>query len=164
MQKDRFWFGLVLVGAPALFCLLLTLPRIESRRGRPLEGQVNIHGRPMAGGFIVFVPDDPKANMAIGSLDKKGHYEIEARWLEEDAKSRTHFRICLIPKPQPDDRDGEIVREPARLGDGRGEAEDVRSTTIAKVAAGVPRRLTDPRTSDLEVQLVPEATRVDITL
>jgi len=164
MQKDRFWFGTFLVAAPALLCLMLVMPRIETRRGGPLEGQVKIHGRPMAGGFIVFVPDDPKANAAVGAIDEKGHYEIESRWLRENAKSQAHFRICLIPKPGRDDRNVGIEREPARLGDAGGATEHDGLTTIATVASKWPRRLSDPKTSHLEVEIGPEPTRVDITL
>lgn len=164
MQKERFWFGTSLVVIPALFFLMLIMPPMKAPRGGPLEGDVKIHGRPLAGGYILFVPDDSKAATAIGLIDGQGHYQIESRSLEEGAEVPTHFRIRLIANQDDDDVNHEIVSEPAPIRDAQSHAEANRPRTVTKVAAGLPRWLTDPRTSALQVQIGPEPTRVDITL
>ena len=164
MRKERFWFGTALAVLPVLMLLTLFVPSMKSSRGGPLEGHVKVQGRPLAGGFILFVPDDPKANTAIGLIDEAGHYQIESRWLRGDAEAQSHFRICLIPNQGDDRRSHGLVNEPARLRDGEAHDESDRPVPIMKVAAGLPRRLTDPRTSKLEVLIGPGPTRVDITL
>jgi hypothetical protein len=135
MQKERLWFGVGAIVMPILLLLLILTPGVHRDRVGPVKGRVSIHGRPMMGGFIVFVPDDAKANSAIGQIDDTGHYVIRSRWDEMDAPGGTHFRICLFPKLRP-----------------------------SSIADGFPRRLIDPATSRLEVRLDSGSAEVNIAL
>ena len=150
MRSDRFWFGTGLVLAPIFLTLLSLTPQIELTHSGPLEGRVSIHGRPMTGGFILFVPDDSTIHPIVGMLDQQGHYKIRPS-LSQRKASDTRFRICLIPKPG----------QASEADQGEGDHE---AATVAHVDAGFPMRLSDPRTSHLEVRLDTRRARVDIAL
>lgn len=164
MHKERLWFGTALVVAPLLIFLLTIAPRSEANRNGPVEGHVSIQGRPMDGGFILFIPDDLKLNAAVGWVDEKGYYAVSPNWHRKGARDETRFRICLIPKPRH--RSGGGLSAPNR-GDHHGateQADDGDPKVIEKVAGGIPRRLSDPRTSPLEVRLDSRPAKVDIAL
>src|SRR5262249_48829135 len=100
MQRERFWFGTAMAAVPVVFVLLIMTPRVEVLEAGPIEGHVSIQGRPMAGGFILFVPEDSDGDWGVGSIDEQGHFTMGPSWHREERKGETRFRICLIPRPR----------------------------------------------------------------
>ena len=165
MHKERLWVGTALVVAPLLIFLLTIAPRSEASRNGPIDGHVSIQGRPMVGGFILFIPDDRKLNAVVGWVDEKGDYAVSPNWHRKGARDETRVRICLIPKRRPQSGGG--LSAPDRGDDHGATAEaddDGEPMVIEKVAGGIPRRLSDPRTSPLEVRLDSRPAKVDIAL
>ncbi len=129
MGKQRFWFGATLLFLPFLG-LGLTLPNpAETIEGGPLDGQITIHGRPMAGGFIVLYPEDQSCAAVTAQLNDRGEFHVSGRKIWTPTPE-TRFRITLCPAPE-----------------GRSSTKEI--------AARAPEimRYMEPRTSDLAVQL-----------
>jgi len=163
MERERFWFGTAMAAVPVLFVLLTMTPRVEVLDSGPIEGHVSIHGRPMAGGFILFVPEDSNGDWGAGLIDEQGHFTMGPGWHRREGKGETRFRICLIPRPR--EESGEAARGPdwaeaaatwAEIGPG--------TKAVTNVAAGFLERLSDPRTSNLKVRLDSGPAQVDIAL
>jgi hypothetical protein len=162
MERERFWFGTALVVVPVALLLLMITPRQDVPRGH-VEGHVSVHGRPMTGGYIVFWPQDWETDLAISSIDDHGHYQADLSWPRTEAGGTTRFRVCVVPR---------TVRRASRPGANEVFRADVpqarrnggRGTLVTGVAADFPRRLSDPRTSSLEVHLNTGPAWVDITL
>lgn len=151
MERERFWCGTTMIVVP-LICLLLPFaPQIEFIQSGTIEGHVSFQGRPLTGGFILFVPEDETCDSAAGYLDEEGHYLIGTRWIRK-ASTETRFRICLLPAPGPGP--GDALRSPDRAGERSGQA----------AASPELRRLRDPRTSNLKVRLDASPAHVDISL
>jgi hypothetical protein len=164
MKRARFWFGTVALGVPVLLVALSLTPGLRLTHSGPVEGWVSFHGRPLACGSILFVPEDPKQTQwAHAWTDENGHYVIDSDWCRDGAHDMTRFRICVMPdshasRRQAAPRPGEAGYRSAWYGLG-----DV-AFPPPSVASGFPRRLCDPKTTGLEVQLGSQASRVDIAL
>lgn len=159
MEKERFWFGAMMVAVPVVCLLLLLTPSMEGTRSAPVEGHVSIHGRPMSGGYIFFVPEGSiLADSAVGWIDENGHYMIGPRWLRNGAQDETRFRICLIPRPRPASREG------SKGPDRAGAAEASARAGYGAIVTPEVGRLSDPKTSHLEVRLDGRPAHVDIAL
>jgi hypothetical protein len=164
MKRERFWFGVTLCFVPVVLLLLALGPFNKENRSGPVEGHVSIHGRPMTGGHIWFVPDDLNLQPAGGRVDNRGHYRIGPSWYRKGTSSEARYRICLIPKPrraawgEPSDLDWVGT---FGVGADPGNTEPMGPT---KVASRSLRRLSDPSTSDLEVRLDSRPAQIDIAL
>ena len=164
MKRERFWFGVTLCFVPVVLLLRALGPSIKGDRSGPVEGHVSIHGRPMTGGLIYFVPDDLDLQAAIGRVDNKGHYTIGPSWYRKGTSGDARYRICLIPKPrraasgEPSDLDW--------VGTFGADADPGNPEPMGptKVASRSLRRLSDPSTSDLEVRLDSGPAQIDIAL
>jgi hypothetical protein len=168
MKKARFWFGTAMLVVPVVLSVLLFTPGLRLTRSGPVEGSVSFHGRPLAGGSILFVPEDsPQTEWAHAWLDESGHYVIGSGWLREGNRGKTRFRICVIPNSHKLTVKG--LRGPGGIGSGGqigtawwgyGEV----AFPPPSVATGFPQRLSNPRTTQLEVQLGSEPARIDVAL
>jgi hypothetical protein len=163
MQRERFWFATAMAAAPVVLLLLTMTPRIEMLGGGAIEGHVSVQGRPMAGGFILFVPEDSNADSAVGWIDEQGHFAMGPRWHRQGGSGETRFRICLIPQPRHGSR--EAAQGPDWAGAIEAWAEvDRGAKAVTGLASGFPERLSDPKTSNLEVRLDSGPAQVDIAL
>ena len=164
MKRARFWFGAVALGAPVLLVVLSLTPGLRLTHSGPVEGWVSFHGRPLAWGSILFVPDDAKLTQwAHAWTDENGHYVIDSDWCRDGAHGKTHYRICVIPDSHAS------RRQAARRQGGAGfRSAWCGSGNVAfpppSAATGFPQRLCDPKTTRLEVQLGSEPSRVDVAL
>ncbi len=148
MRRDRFWFGTGLVVVPLVLILLAIVPCFEVKESGPVEGHVSVHGRPLAGGYILFYPEGPQpVQWMITSIDENGHFTTGCWWHREDMKGMSGFRICLRPNPRQ-----------------TSPAPDGARTPTMNVASGLPRRLSNPATTNLEVQLDSGPAHLDIAL
>lgn len=168
MKKSRFWFGVGLVAAPVLLGALLFAPGLRLTPRGPVEGFVSFHGRPLAGGSILFVPEDPSHDeWAHAWIDETGHYRIESGWNRGGSSDGKPFRICVIPNSH---RVGsQAPRGPH--GDSMGQGLGSAWWGIGNVAfpsppagSGFPRRLSSPSTTGLHVRIGSEPSRIDVTL
>jgi hypothetical protein len=164
MQRDRFWFGTAMVIVPVLLLLLAITPSIEENQSGPVEDRVSFHGRPLAGGTIIFIPKDTRhGSEAIGCIDESGHYEIGSDWNREALKGKADFRICVMPDYRK--ATGMDSQGPVRTGtDGTRSGTSEAGYPNMSVASGFPRQLTDPQTTRLEVRLDSGPAQVDINL
>jgi hypothetical protein len=80
IQRQRFWFGTAMVIVPCALLLLAIMPALTEENGSgQIEGYVSFHGRPLAGGFISFIPIDPHdGNWGDGLIDENGHFLIRS--------------------------------------------------------------------------------------
>jgi hypothetical protein len=164
MHRDRFWFGMAMVIVPVLLLLLMFTPSVEENESGPVEGHVSFHGRPLAGGTILFIPkDSPCVGWVTGGIDESGHYEIGSEWHRELLKGRAGYRICVMPDYHK--TSGRISQGPdrARTGGTRSGTKAAGYPNMS-VASGFPRQLTDPQTTRLEVRLDSGPAQVDIAL
>lgn len=140
MGKERFWFGAAILTLP-LLALQLSLPNSTAEtRGGPLDGEITIHGRPMAGGFIFLYPEDDSCAPVAAQLNNRGEFHISWRRIWRPTPE-TRFRITLCP---------------ALLQDG--SMEDL---------AAIPpelKRAMESRTSDLSVDLNDQPATINIHL
>ncbi len=98
MKRDRFWFGTAMIAVPVMFLLISVNPVIKLTRSGPVEGHVSFHGRPLAGGSILFVPEDtPEGTWALAWTDENGDYTIGSVWSRTASASKIRYRICLLP-------------------------------------------------------------------
>jgi hypothetical protein len=163
MERERFWVGTAMAAVPVVFVLLTMAPRVEVLRSGPIEGHVSIQGRPLAGGYILFVPEDSNSDWGAGLIDEQGHFTMGPGWRRKVEKGETSFRICLLPKPR--EGSGEAARGPdwaeaattwAEIGPG--------TKAVTNVAAGFLQRLSDPSTTNLKVRLDSGPAQIDIAL
>jgi hypothetical protein len=160
MRKDRFWFGVATIAVPVLFLVVSRSPGLELTQSGPVEGQVTFHGRPLAGGLILFVPEGMcEGTRALAWIDEEGHYRIGSVWDRKASSSKTRYRICLTP-------DTDKVARPSRHGDDYATAwsgaGDV-AFPAPPTSSGFPAKVCDPKTTQFEVLLGSEPARVDIT-
>jgi hypothetical protein len=163
MTRDRFWFGTALVVGPLIVLLMVFGPGSQARRGGPIEGRVSVRGRPLAGGYIMFVPVDNSVNTAVGVIDAKGHYAIPTKYRPEQASHPTHYRICVIPKAGGAFwRVSDVANAPGTVEtrSSVGSVKDPRGT----VGAPLPVGFADPLTTQLEVHLDSSPAQVDVAL
>ena len=163
MKKARVWFGTLVVVVPVLLAMLAFMPGVRLAHSGPVEGVVIYHGHPLAGGSILFVPEDTKhLEWAHAWTDENGHYWIGSDWHRALSGGKTRFRICVVP-----DSHKTSAKAPQRRGWGAVTAwsgiGDVAFPTPT-VASGFPRQMSDPRTTRLHVELGSEPARVDIAL
>ena len=168
MKRDRFWFGAVVLGVPVVLGILLFTPGLRLTPSGPVEGSVSFHGRPLAGGSILFVPEDSKqTEWAHAWIDEKGHYAIGSDWRREGANGRRRFHICVIPDSH---KIAARAAQGAQGGSWGGHHASAwwGSGDVAfpppSGASGFPARLGNPRTTKLEVQLGSEPARIDVAL
>jgi hypothetical protein len=167
MNKARFWFGTVTLVVPVLLIALAFAPGIRLIPRGPVEGRVSYHGRPLAGGSILFVPEDSRqAQCAYAWIDDDGHYVIGPGWRREGSGGKSRFRICVIPDSH---ETAGRASQGARDKDGGGVATVWFGSSdlvfpAPSPASGFPQGLNNPKTTKLEVQLGAEATRIDVAL
>jgi hypothetical protein len=161
MKKDRFWFGMTMIAVPVMVVLVALSPGFKLTRSGPVEGHVTFRGRPLVGGAILFVPEDPRqGDWALAWIDENGDYRIGSIWSRDGSVSKMRYRICLMPGAY--DASNPLLRGPeiktAWAGTGGG-------VWFPKPAAssGFPAKLCDPETTRLEVMLGSEPAHVDIT-
>jgi hypothetical protein len=164
MKNERFWFGVALCVLPLVIILSALGPPSDDGRSGWVEGHVSIHGHPMAGGYIVFVPDDLRLRSAVGWLDDQGHYVIGPGWRRKGEKVESRFRICLIPKSRRSSWGVSHGPDWAGASGGGTNPAGPDASAAMNVASGGLQRLSDPRTSDLEVRLDSGPAQIDIAL
>jgi hypothetical protein len=167
MKKSRFWFGVGLVVFPVLVGALLFAPTLRLTGRGPVEGFVSFHGRPLAGGSILFVPADPNhAQWAHAWIDESGHYRIGSGWDRGGSSNGKPFRICVIPNSH-----SMGTTAHGSQGDSTAQSFDAAWWGLGNVAfptppsgSGFPRRLSNPATTGLKVRIGSEPSRIDVTL
>jgi hypothetical protein len=160
MKRNRFWVGTAMIVVPVMFLLASLSPGVGLTRSGPVEGHVTFHGRPLAGGSILFVPEDTRdGDWALAWIDENGHYAIGSIWSRKASSSRTRYRICLMPDSHP--TAGLAMHNPAM----RTAWSGVGSVAFPAPAAssGFPANLCDPKTTRFEVRLGSDPARVDVT-
>ena len=161
IDRERFWFSVGLVLVPVVSILLMMTPRAGAMHGARVEGHVHIHGRPMAGGYIALVPDDMRLRTMVATIDATGYYRFGTVPIAGETGGRSQFRICLIP--MHGNPASIAVRGPGKAGDRPVEAAPP-AASRDQGDADTPRRLTDPRTTDLVVHLGAGPAQVEIAL
>jgi hypothetical protein len=176
MKTMRFWVG-------TLICVLIILviaPGEHIARTGRVVGRVKYHGRPLAGGAILFFPDEPKrADFGRAMIDETGRFAVDSDWRRE-GPGRTRFRICVFLDPTKYPGSPQPAQEGAAPRPDQGETPAAAAQVIpvsmvpgrlefpAPRAAGgsdpPPPRFSNPATSGLAVQLGPEPARIDIDL
>ncbi len=140
MGKERFWFGAALLFLP-LLGLWLALPNpAETIEGGPLDGQITIHGRPMAGGWIVLYPEDNSCAAVTAPLNEQGEFHVSERQIWTPTPE-TRFLITLCPAPGSKASGKEISADASEI-----------------------RRYMEPRTSNLAVRLGAQPATIHIHL
>jgi hypothetical protein len=150
-----------------MVCAFLFTPGFRLTSSGSVEGWVSFHGRPLAGGSILFVPEDSREReWALAWIDARGHYVIGSGWSRERAGSKTRFRICVVP-----DTHEVTAKAPPGPGAGGSGAVDAAWWGIGDVTfpipnetTGFPLRLSNPRTTRLAVDLGTEPARIDVAL
>jgi hypothetical protein len=67
------------IGAACRLGLLLVLPVAAGCGGQPdgrVSGQVKFNGKPLTGGYVLFLPGDPKRNSVTAVLDGEGRFSV----------------------------------------------------------------------------------------
>jgi hypothetical protein len=164
MHKARFWFGTAMAVVPVLSLLLAMALSVEVKQSGPIEGHVSFHGRPLPGASVLFIPEDtPRLSWGLGCADENGHYVLGSEWHREIMKGKLRFRICVMP----DYRDPSLKAAPGSSSAGIRQAQSGATTAgigTMSVASGLPRPWSDPKTTQLEVQLDSGPAQVDIAL
>jgi hypothetical protein len=155
MKRDRFWFGTAMIAMPLVLLLVTTTPGIQLTRSGTVEGHVTFHGRPLAGGSILFVPEDrSQGEWAMAWTDENGNYTISSIWSRKASDSKVRYRICLIPDSHK--LTSKTVLRAAWCGQG-----DVAFPPPA--SSDFPAKVCDPKTTQLQVALGSEPARIDVT-
>ena len=164
MKRARFWFGAITLVVPLLLVVLLLTPKVRLTQSGPVEGWVSVHGRPLACGSILFVPEDAtETQWAYAWTDENGHYVIGSDWCRDGVPGKTRYRICVIPHSHASRRQAALWRGGAGFRSAWYGSGDV-ALPAPSVASGFPQRLNDPKTTRLEVHLGSEPSRVDVAL
>jgi hypothetical protein len=149
-----------MVAVPVLFLLISLSPGVGLTRSGPVEGHVTFHGSPLAGGSILFVPEDAgQGAWALAWIDDDGHYEIGSFWARDASNSKTRYRICLIPKTQNAARQAHHGAVSTTAWSGLGEV----AFPMPDASSGFPAKVCDPQTTQFQVMLGTEPAQVDIT-
>jgi hypothetical protein len=163
MKRSRIWFGTLIIVVPVFLAMLLFVPGVPLTHSGPVAGMVIYQGRPLAGGSILFVPEDTKhSEWAHAWIDENGRYWIGRDWRRSLSGGKARFRICVIPNSHkasdgaPRGRDGQAVTAWSGTGDV--------ALPAPAAASGFPQNVSDPRTTQLEVQLGSEPARIDVAL
>lgn len=161
MKRDRFWFGAAIVAVPlVLLCFCTLSPGIELSRSGPVEGHVSFRGQPLAGGSILFVPDDAsRGNWAMAWIDENGHYKIGSVWSRKGLSGKTRYRICLMPDTHKTSVRGQNGAQIPSAWSGPGAV----GFPAPDASSGFPAQLCDPKTTQFEVLLGMEPARIDLT-
>jgi hypothetical protein len=177
MKTVRFWVGTGVLTAVCVLAIFAMATGYHIGRAGRVEGHVSYHGRPVAGGFVRFFPDDAdRCDYARGRIDKHGHYEMDPDWRRE-GPGRTRFRICLTLDPNAFPTDPRPAEHSATPRADRAEAPGAQVVAVSMGSGGraIPGagpaggsgsypRFTDPATTHLAVQLGPEPAHIDIDL
>ena len=159
MHKERFWVGVAVCVVPLALALTALGSSGANGRNNPVEGHVSIRGRPLTGGYIVFVPDDQNLGEASGRIDQNGHYAIRSSWWRGGREAFPDLHHPPTPSgtgqgPSPGSDWDRLVASGA----------DARRPGAKNVALASLRRLSDPGTSNLAVHLDAEPAHIDIAL
>ena len=129
----------------ALRCVGLLLALAVLGCGRddkltPVRGQVFYHGRPLAGGTIVFTPDAERGGrgpLACGEIDADGRYTLHTG--DQPGVVSGWHRITVAPVTPPAQTTPFTLPSPPEGGEGR----------VRGAAIDLPRRYSDPEQSGL---------------
>ena len=100
MKIMRFWVGTGLLTLSCVLIILAMAPGEHIARTGRVVGRVKYHGRSVAGGAILFFPDDTKrSDFGRAMLDDEGRFAIESDWRRE-GPGRARFRICVFLDPK----------------------------------------------------------------
>jgi hypothetical protein len=161
MKRDRFWFGTAMIAVPVMLLLVTLSPGFKLTRSGPVEGHVTFRGRPLAGGSILFVPEDPRQGAwALAWIDENGDYRIGSIWSRDGSVSKMRYRICLMPDTH--DARSPLLRRSEFKTAWAGPGSNVAFPEPA-ASSGFPAKLCDPKTTRFEVVLGSEPAHVDIT-
>lgn len=115
----------------------------------PVQGRVTFNGRPLDGGYIVFVPIEGNHDgWASASIDQDGHYSLDPQW-HRGSCGRGQFRIGVIPSNRT------LMAHSSEVAGSRQSAGALHQ---------FPGRYINWRTSGLQVTLGCESARVEIEL
>jgi hypothetical protein len=162
MKTHRLWVAraLVLLALCGVFLIIRGLRGEESPSG-PVWGSVRVHGRALTGGAVVFIPTDDTSEPASAPIEPDGSYVVNSVWHRPD-NSTTQYKICILPPRRglarwDGRRSAQVV--PVSFSPGSAGSPDREEEEFA-----VPQRLGSYLTTDLEVKLDREPTRIDIDL
>ncbi len=159
MKRDRFWFGTAMVAVPMLFFLASMSPGIALTRSGPVEGHVSFHGRPLAGGSILFVPEDTRQGVwAMAWIDEDGYYTIDSAWTRKASASKMRYRICLMPDSHKMAVKGRRKLAMKTSWSGTGTV----GFPAPDASSGFPAQVCDPKTTRFEAVLGTEPAQVDV--
>ena len=81
MKNARFWLGIATLTAACVVVILEATPGYQLTRNGIVKGRVRLHGRPLAGGAVLFYPEDPtRCDFASARIDEKGRFVISPDW------------------------------------------------------------------------------------
>lgn len=177
MKTARFWTGTGLLTAACVMGIVTLAPGYRLAGDGLVEGRVWHRGRPLAGGIILFFPEDTERfTMGQAVIDQEGRFAADPEW-QRGGPGSTNFRICVIPslravravesasaamntKPGPTTGQGTEIRVvPAALPGPTGPLPQYRPAQPSFV-----ERFADPATSRLMVRLGAGPARIDLNL
>jgi hypothetical protein len=127
----------------------------------PVRGTIKYHGQPLAGASVTFMADGA-ARAAIGKTDANGIFVLTTYKENDGAVPGNHLvtvkKYDSDPPALPTATNGEV--DPA--GEAKYIAAMARWQETAKLA--VPRKYTDPKTSDLRRDVVAGENSLEIVL
>jgi hypothetical protein len=143
-------------------CLLLGCGGSSQHATYPVRGTIKYHGQPLAGASVTFMADGA-ARAAIGKTDANGTFVLTTFKANDGAVPGNH--VVTVKKYNSDP-----PALPTAAADGAVDPNDeakyiaamARWQATAKIA--VPKRYTDPKTSDLRREVVAGENSLDIVL
>lgn len=177
MKTARFWTGTGLLTAVCVLGIVTLAPGYRLAGDGPVEGRVCYRGRPLAGGMILFFPEDrERFTMGQAIIDQYGRFAVDPEW-QRGGPGSTNYRICVIPSR----RAAEAAEAEAAARNGGAEATAGQATGARVLPAAMPwvglsfpgdrparshfiERFADPDTSRLVVRLGSGPARIELNL
>ena len=167
MKTTRMWIAAPGFLAPWSILMFIASADSDVTATGQVSGRVTYNGRPLQGGTIYFDPiEGNSGDRAAGLIDENGVYSMDSHWRRPAGPAK--FRMSVIPDPWKPS-----ASSPSRSEGPRPKAKDVVASPnpensdarrLAAVAAPIPERFTEVRTSGLQVILDRGPARVDIDL
>lgn len=99
MKTARFWTGTGLLTAACVLGIVTLAPGYRLGGDGLVNGRVFHRGRPLAGGLILFFPEDrERFNMGQAVIEPDGRFAVDPEW-RRGGPGAGNFRICIIPGP-----------------------------------------------------------------
>jgi hypothetical protein len=177
MKTARFWTGTGLLTVACVMGIVNLAPGYRLMGDGPVEGRVWHRGRPLAGGLILFFPEDrERFNAGQAVIDEQGRFAVDPEW-QRGGPGSTYYRICVIPSLRAvqaeETASAAMTTKPSPTP---GQGTEVRVLPAALQGPNLPfpqhqpgrpsfiERFADPATSRLVVRLGSGPARIELKL